>query len=100
MLLIKTSVMGRQKLLNNSYVRNYLYGKYLTIEVSMEDKLDKDGNVDQSVPLFMTISTDGDRKFVIDNNTLNYPGCPILDAIKLIKNAVEYLNKGNKEFQL
>jgi hypothetical protein len=38
MLVIKTTQEGRQKLLSNLKFRNYLYGKFFTIEIAYEDE--------------------------------------------------------------
>lgn len=91
MLKIGTSPQGRQLLLSNLYIRNYLYGKYLTIEVILEDKLDQDGNVDSSVPLYMDINlNDSDSsQYIIDDNAVEY-----------IKAAIEEQNKYNGHFKL
>lgn len=45
MLVIKTTVEGRQFLLSNSYFRNYLMGNFFSIERVYEDQYDQDGNL-------------------------------------------------------
>lgn len=91
MLKIGTSPTGRQVLLNNLYIRNYLYGKYLTIEVVIDDKLDKDGNVDMSAPLVVDFSYGENSK------SQHILGSDILNKIK---DTIEEQNKYNVDFKL
>lgn len=46
MLTINTTIEGRQRLLSNLMFRNYLFGKYFTVEIAYEDSYDKDGSLE------------------------------------------------------
>ena len=92
MLIITTSPAGRQKLLSNLYLRNYLYNKYLTIQVGMEDKLNKDGDLDLSAPLVMDIN-DGTSKMPLE-------AVISTDFLDVIKGVIEEKYKYLADFKI
>lgn len=88
MLKIGTSPAGRQVLLNNLYIRNYLYGKYLTIEVIVEDKFKPDGTLDQTAPIVYDFNN-GESQHRLNS-----------DILDVIKDTIEEQNKYNANFKL